>query len=379
MGVITGNLDKIKLCKKFSKRIPRYSRKNCESISKLDLKIFTLPETKENQLGKYKKKSKSSIEIFLGYKKNFCKKLLTADEEKTYSKMVQKLLKIRSIELHLLNQNGNYLISSELALIFNVDEPVLLHLKSACEEAYNRMIDRNIPLVIYISKKSQKKYSRFKLYDLVKAGINGLICAVEKFDPLKGYKFSTYAHWWIRQALDRYIMEQRLNKVPIYYSEWYSKIRKAQVALCNKLRRNPNSDEIGDLLGLEQSRIKKIINVFEHGPSEYWSNEFEKNDFIDTQLQIKIEKFIGEVLSLKEAEIFRLSHGIDDGVVKTLDDISKRYKVPKVRVRQIETKAMRKLKLSKNWDKLNMDLGGLWEIGGDELGKAKITGLTKSN
>merc|ERR1711933_99103 len=280
-----------------------------------------------------------------------------------------------SIELHLLNQNGNYPTSSELASIFNIDEPVLLHLKSACEEAYNRMIDCNLPLVIFISKKSQKKYSRVKLYELVKAGINGLNCAVERFDPSKGYKFSTYAHWWIRQALSRYIMEQRPNKVPIYYSEWFSKIRKAQVALRDKLRRDPDLDEIGDLLGLEQSRIKKIINVFERGPSEYWFRESEKNDFIDTQLQIKMEKLIGEVLSLKEAEIFRLSHG----VVKTLDDISKRFKVPKVRVRQIEAKAIRKLKLSRDWEKLNMDLGGLWEIGGDELGRAKTIGSTKSD
>merc|ERR1712187_75014 len=157
-----------------SKRISEYNRKNCESTFKLDLKIFTLPETNENQLDKYKKKSKSNIEVFLGYKKKVRKKILTADEEKTYSKMVQKLLKIQLIELHLLNQNGNYLISSELALIFNVDEPILLHLKSACEEAYNRMIDCNIPLVIFMSKKSQKKYSRVKLHDLVKAGINGL-------------------------------------------------------------------------------------------------------------------------------------------------------------------------------------------------------------
>merc|ERR1712190_531863 len=96
------------------------------------------------------------------------------------------------------------------------------------------------------------------------------------------------------------------------------------------------------------------------------------------QAQSKVEKFLGEVLSLKGAEIIRLSHGIDDGVAKTFDDISKRFKVPKVRVRQIETKAIRKLKLSKNWEKLNMDLGGLWEIGGDKLGKAKTTGLTKS-
>merc|ERR1712187_1102663 len=377
--VITGNLNKIKLRKKSSKRIPGYSRNNCESISKLDLKIFTSPETKENQLGKYKKKSKSGIETFLGYKKKSRKKLLTADEEKTYGKMVQKLLKIRSIELHLLNQNGNYPTSSELASIFNVDEPVLLHLKSACEEAYNRMIDRNIPLVIFISKKSQKKYSRVKLHDLVKAGINGLICAVEKFDPSKGYKLSTYAHWWIRQALNRYIMEQRLNKVPTYYSEWFSKIRKAQAALRDKLRRDPDLDEIGDLLGLEQSRIKKIINAFEHGPSKYWFRESEKDEFIDAQVQIKIEKFLGEVLSLKEAKIIRLSHGIDDGVAKSFDDISKRFKVPKDRVRQIETKAIRKLKLSKNWDKLNMDLGGLWEIGGDEPGRAKTIGSTKSS
>merc|ERR1712190_391459 len=95
--------------------------------------------------------------------------------------------------------------------------------------------------------------------------------------------------------------------------------------------------------------------------------------------KLKIEKFLGEVLSLKEAEIIRLRHGIDDGVAKSFDDISKRFKVPKDRVRQIETKAIRKLKLSKDWDKLNTDLGGLWEIGGDEPGRAKTIGSTKSS
>merc|ERR1711959_863353 len=119
------------------------------------------------------------------------------------------------------------------------------------------MMDCNLRLVVSVAKKIHQKKIYINLHDLVSVGMDGLTRAVEKFDYSKGYKFSTYAHWWIRQAVDKYILEQRTIKVPIHLWEILSKIRKAQRALRDNLNRSPTYHEIGALLGIDSKRVEQ--------------------------------------------------------------------------------------------------------------------------
>merc|ERR1711998_129097 len=148
------------------------------------------------------------------------------------------------------------------ATLFNMNTEAFVELKTICIEAHRRMMDCNIRLVISVAKKIHKKKKGFDLNDLVIIGTDGLTRAVEKFDPSKGYKFSTYAHWWIRQAIDRYILEQRTIKVPVHLWEILSKIRKAQRALRDNLNREPTYKEIGGLLGIDHKRVKQIVQAY---------------------------------------------------------------------------------------------------------------------
>jgi len=135
--------------------------------------------------------------------------------------------------------------------------------KFICVSARLHMVNSNLRLVISVAKKIHKKKSGMNLHDLVTVGIDGLTRAIEKFDPSKGYKFSTYAHWWIRQAVDRFVLEQRTIKVPIHLWEILSKIRKGQRALNDKLYREPSYKEVGTLLGIDPDRVANIVHAYQ--------------------------------------------------------------------------------------------------------------------
>merc|ERR1719401_1818738 len=144
-----------------------------------------------------------------------------------------------------------------------MDESVFIQFKATCEEARQRMMDCNLRLVISVARKIHKTKKKMDLHDLVTVGVDGLARAVDKFDPYKGYKFSTYAHWWIRQAVDRFVLEQRTIKVPIHLWEILSKIRKAQRALRDKLHREPSYKEVGTLLGIDPDRVANIVHAYQ--------------------------------------------------------------------------------------------------------------------
>jgi len=309
------------------------------------------------------------------------KELLTAKEEKRLGRLVQHLLKIRSLEQSIFKISGRYPTPTEVASLLRMKYLTFIDYRNACNKARQYMIDRNLRLVISVAKKSHSKKSGIDLHDLVTVGVDGLARAVEKFDPSKGYKFSTYAHWWIRQAVDRYILERRPVKVPVHLWEILSKIRKAQRALRLKLNREPSYGEVGTLLGLDRDRVEHIVLAYQDTESldEYFTDStsnsgpleeiivvesFDKDreentqafPLPDTRLQKMIETLLDVTLTEREAEILRMRYGLDDGIPKTLDEIGGRFQVTRERVRQIETKVSRKLKSSKQRELLQKDL-----------------------
>jgi RNA polymerase primary sigma factor len=345
-----------------------------------------------------------SIEILLSNKSLNQKGLLTANEEKKYGKMVQQLLKIQSLERYMFKNNGCQPTTTELAEIFKMDEASFINFRSTCVSARRHMVNSNLRLVISVAKKIHVKKSGMNLHDLVTVGIDGLTRAVEKFDPSKGYKFSTYAHWWIRQAVDRFVLEQRTIKVPIHLWEILSKIRKGQRALNDKLHREPTYKEVGTLLGIDPDRVANIVHAYQdtesldatfggngsnQSPREEVlvsdSDKMEPSDHLkalelsDIRLQAKIEALIKVALTERQAEIVRMRYGLDDGIPKTLDEIGERFQVTRERVRQIEAKVARKLILSKQREKIQWDLGGILEVTTGKSTVTRATGLLKSN
>jgi RNA polymerase primary sigma factor len=366
-------------------------------------KLINKPQIDEKITGLQGHQCKSGLEVLLSNKKLSQKGLLTAEEEKKYATLIQQLIKIHSYEHEAIKTRGTQLDTLELAKIFGTDAKNFVIFRSACEEARRRMMDCNIRLVISVAKKIHQNKRGMDIHDLVTVGIDGLTRAVEKFDPNKGYKFSTYAHWWIRQAVDRFVLEQRTIKVPTHLWEILSKIRKGQRALSEKLGRKPTDNEVGALLGLHPNRVASVVAAYQdtesldmtfnnsgsnQGPLEevlvFDSNELEGPDhlkaleFSETKVHNQIEALLKTTLSERQAEIIRMRYGLDDGVPKTLDEIGERFHVTRERVRQIETKVARKLKLSNLCEKLNGDLSGIIETS-HKCCKAKAAGLRKSD
>jgi RNA polymerase primary sigma factor len=321
--------------------------------------------------------------------------LLTASGEKKYGKLVQQLVKIESVDRYVLDNKGRYPTLKEIATLFNMDTKAFIKLKTVCAQARQRMMDCNVRLVISVAKKIHKKRKGFDLNDLVIVGMDGLTRAVEKFDPSKGYKFSTYAHWWIRQAIDRYILEQRTIKVPVHLWEILSKIRKAQRALRDNLGREPTYNEVGTLLGLDSNRVEHIVQAYYDTESldvtlngsnsdprpleETIENNTDERDhhkafeLSDTKIKLKIDTLIKATLTERESEIVRMRYGLDDGIPRTLDEIGERFQVTRERVRQIETKIARKFKLNKERSIIHKELYGLLESRNKSFTKVKAT------
>eukprot|EP00746_Dinoflagellata_sp_MGD_P133665 gnl/MRDRNA2_/MRDRNA2_67408_c0_seq1.p1 gnl/MRDRNA2_/MRDRNA2_67408_c0~~gnl/MRDRNA2_/MRDRNA2_67408_c0_seq1.p1 ORF type:complete len:608 (-),score=76.29 gnl/MRDRNA2_/MRDRNA2_67408_c0_seq1:82-1905(-) len=185
--------------------------------------------------------------------------LLTADDEKRYGKLVQLSGKIQSVEENVLKATGRHPTVDEVADLLKIDAESLIRLKDKCEKARRRMIDSNVRLVISMAKKKRRKHTEQNIYDLVSAGIDGLRVAVDKFDPARGYKFSTYAYWWIRVSVDRYLREHRPVQVPVHYWEVLGKISKAKQIFKERFHYAPSDNQIGTILGIAPDKVRTIL------------------------------------------------------------------------------------------------------------------------
>ena len=288
---------------------------------------------------------------------------LDDDSEEDDSGNLEDILKDDSIakELTINDPVRMYLKEIGKISLLSLDEETELSKKIAegDEMAKNRLAESNLRLVVSIAKRYVGRGMLF--LDLIQEGNIGLMKAVEKFDATKGYKFSTYATWWIRQAITRAIADQaRTIRVPVHMVETINKLSRFQRQLTLELNREPTDEELAEKMNMSPEKIREVIKIAQDPVSlETPIGEEEDShlgDFVPDESNMSPEDFtvhemlkeeISDVLltlTEREEQVLRLRFGLDDGSSKTLEEVGQMFGVTRERIRQIEAKALRKLR-----------------------------------
>lgn len=284
--------------------------------------------------------------------------LLTHEQEIVYGKQVQLMMNLLEDQEALAKKLNRQPIEQEWADYVNLTVSELQRLLDLGQRAKRKMIESNLRLVVAIAKKYQKRNLEF--LDLIQEGTLGLERGVEKFDPMRGYKFSTYAYWWIRQAITRAIAQQaRTIRLPIHITEKLNKIKRVQRELSQKLGRTPTPAEIGEILDLQPAQIREYL-LLSRQPV---SLDLRVGDNQDTELQDLLEDVdaspenyimqellredlhsLLDELTPQQKDVIMLRFGFKDGRELSLAKVGAALKLSRERVRQLEHQALAHLR-----------------------------------
>ncbi|MEN9249893.1 MAG: RNA polymerase sigma factor, RpoD/SigA family [Gloeomargarita sp. GXS_bins_116] len=284
--------------------------------------------------------------------------LLTHEEEIVYGKQVQQMMRLLELRDQMAAETGQPPDEEAWAKRAGLSVTELRNILRRGQRAKQRMIEANLRLVVSIAKKYQKR--NLELLDLIQEGTLGLERGVEKFDPTRGYKFSTYAYWWIRQAITRAIAQQaRTIRLPIHITEKLNKIKKTQRELSQQLGRSPTPSEIAQALELDPAQIREYLTM----ARQPISMDLRIGDNQDTELgelledkgmspedfttrealRGDLERLMAE-LTPQQREVISLRFGLQDGKELSLSKVGKRLNLSRERVRQLEQQALEHLR-----------------------------------
>ena len=308
----------------------------CDKLEKIDIDSTQMEEI-------YKTLEENGIKIVDDYEK----------DKELYDQLLKEISMDDPVKMYLKDIGKVPLLSAD-------DEIELARKMMDCDESAKRELSvANLRLVVSIAKRYVGRGMQF--LDLIQEGNLGLMKAVEKFDYQKGFKFSTYATWWIRQAITRAIADQaRTIRIPVHMVETINKVVRVQRLLLQQYGREPTPEEIAKEMGIPEQRVVEIQKISQDPVSlETPIGEEEDShlgDFIEDEQALAPTDVVAsnllkeqlleilDTLTPREEKVLRLRYGLDDGKPRTLEEVGKEFNVTRERIRQIEAKALRKLR-----------------------------------